>query len=330
MHILKCVSYISWKSISIFVIGVILMLTTGSESALAFGGSKDWMEDGGCGNAGSLGFAICNLVISISKLPVMLSGISYLFGISLGLFALIKLKDHVDNPGQVALWEPFKRFIAGSMFLALPTIVEVIKNSLNWGVARGDVTGFNVGEVGGAGLDALLVALVDDLWYPMQYLIGAFAWIAGLMFIMVGISRMLKSADEGARGPSGIGTIMTFLTGAALLTADSMMSAVSGSIFLSNNYATYGILQTTAGLTSDQEQHINSVIGAIVGFMVIVGWVSFIRGFFIVRDFSEGGQSSIMAGITHIIGGALAVNIGSVLNAIQFTLGLETFGIIFS
>ena len=37
-----------------------------------------------------------------------------------------------------------------------------------------------------------------------------------------------------------------------------------------------------------------------------------------------------MAGLTHIIGGALAVNIGSVLNAVQFSLGLETFGIIFS
>ncbi len=296
-----------------------------------FGNDDEWMNAGGCGTAGTIGFAMCNLVISISTLPTFLVAISYLFGLVLGFFGLHKLREHIDSPGQTPLWEPVKRFLAGGMFIALPTIVDALKTSVNWGIARGEVSGFNVNGAAGSGLDTMLVSLIDNIWMPMQFLIGSFAWLAGLVMIMVGISRLLKTAQEGARGPGGLGTMMTFITGAALLSADSMMAAVSGSIFLSNNYATYGILQTTAGLTAEQEGHINAVIGSIVGFMVILGWVSFIRGFFIIRGYAEGdGQASIMAGITHIIGGALAVNIGSVLNAVQFTLGLDTFGVIFS
>jgi len=66
-------------------------------------------------------------------------------------------------------------------------------------------------------------------------------------------------------------------------------------------------------------------------FMIMVGLISFVRGIFIIREASEGGQqASIMAGVTHMVGGALAVNLGSLINAVEATLGITNYGIQFS
>ena len=64
--------------------------------------------------------------------------------------------------------------------------------------------------------------------------------------------------------------------------------------------------------------------------MTIVGLISFVRGIFIIRSVAEGsGQASIMAGVTHLVGGALAVNLGPLLAAVQWTLGITDYGIRF-
>ncbi len=74
-----------------------------------------------------------------------------------------------------------------------------------------------------------------------------------------------------------------------------------------------------------------NVIAAVLKFMIIIGLISFVRGIFIMRDVAEGSQqASVMAGMTHIIGGALAVNLGPLMNAIQSTLGITAFGVTFS
>ena len=70
------------------------------------------------------------------------------------------------------------------------------------------------------------------------------------------------------------------------------------------------------------------MIAAIVAFVAIIGWVSFIRGLFILRGVSEGsGQASMMAAVTHIIGGAIAVNLGGFIMAVQNTLGITDMNI---
>jgi hypothetical protein len=65
--------------------------------------------------------------------------------------------------------------------------------------------------------------------------------------------------------------------------------------------------------------------------MIIIGIISFIRGWFIIRDVAEGNQqASMMAGATHIIGGALAINLGPILAAVQNTLGITGVGLAIS
>ena len=50
-----------------------------------------------------------------------------------------------------------------------------------------------------------------------------------------------------------------------------------------------------------------------------------------MRGVAEGSQqASVMSGVTHLIAGALAVNLGPLLNAVQVTLGITGYGIAFT
>ncbi len=302
-----------------------------------------------CSQDASLGQSMCNVVSSVRTVPGLISGIAYLIGLLFAVSAVLKIKEHVENPNQVSIWEPAKRFIAGGALLMLPMITEAAYTTiagdggLNIGITTAGISasfgagsynysGF-AGQTTGAGLDAMLVAMMRDIWQPMHMLFEAFAYIAGLILTVIGITRLVKSSQDGARGPGGIGTIVTFLTAGALFSVDHLMGALSTSMFGSNIIATTAQIMYDDGTQAFQQQtqHVTAIISAILAFVALVGWVSFIRGWFLVRDVAEGNQqASLMAALTHIFGGALAVNLGPLLNAIQVTFGLLGAGVYFT
>jgi hypothetical protein len=244
---------------------------------------------------------------------------------------IAKLYEHVQSPQQVSIWESLKRFLAGGGFFALPIVLEAAYETVAAGIDPATETGFNTPGVSAGGLDAMVARLMSDIYDPMGYLLGGFVYLAGILLIIIGIIRQLKTMQDGVKGPGGIGTIMTFLVGGALLSLGPMMGAWTESMFGTTDVLTYGELQYTAGMTAEEVDHVHTVISAVIAFMMVVGWVSFIRGFFIIRAVSEGdSQASLMAGMTHVFGGALAVNLGPVLNAIQETLQISDYGLVFS
>lgn len=288
-----------------------------------------------CGVAGNtVGVIVCNIVTSVQLVPGLFTAFSYVFGLVLGITGIQKLYEHVQTPNQVPPWEFIKRFIAGGAFFALPMVLEVAKNTLTGGLSmQYDVTGVPSNTSGG-GLDSMMVGFMKDVFHPMWSAVAAFTYLAGIILVIIGISRLLKSAQEGPRGPGGFGTIMTFLTAGMLLSLDTMLNNFSISLFdpagSQAQIVTNPILANTAGMSAVEVDHVRSVIGAVMVFMMILGWISFVRGIFIIRDVAEGNQqASMMAGITHMLGGALALNLGSVINAVQTTLGLSGFGVTF-
>jgi hypothetical protein len=183
---------------------------------------------------------------------------------------------------------------------------------------------------GAGGLDGALYCMMTDLTGPIHNVLNFFSFVAGMIFIMVGISRLMKSAQDGARGPGGMGTFMTFIAGGALISYNEFIRAFTGTFFSNPLTLTYANLKYTKGMSPDEAIHAHTVISAIMKFMIIVGLISFVRGIFIVRNVAEGnGQASIMAGVTHLVGGALAVNLGPLLSAVQATLGITGYGIEF-
>lgn len=294
-------------------------------SGVAYGGG------GSCPGGETLGTVICNLILSSNRLPGLFSGASYLFGVFLGIWGIMKLRDHVENPGQVQIWDSVKRFLAGGAFFALPTVAEAVQRSLDADNLDSFTTGGFKEGTSGTGLDAMIVSLVEDIWEPTLWLVISFSYLAGTILVIIGISRFLKTEQEGARGPTGIGTIMTFLVAGALFSVHKMVGALSTSLFETNVVTMKPELVYTPGLTGAEKAHAEAVIQAVIVFVAIIGWISIVRGFFIIRGVSEGSsQASMMAGMTHLIGGAIAVNLGPAMNAVQTTLGITQYGISFS
>lgn len=281
--------------------------------------------------AQSLGDVIFNTVNSGNELPFLLAGITYMVGLTLGVMGIIKLYEHVNDPRQTQLSEGIKRLLAGGALLGLPIVVEAAWRTVNdENIDSVSISAFS-GNTTGGGLDSMMAALMMDIHDPLIWALNAFCYMAGLILVVIGILRLLKSSQEGPRGPGGAGTLMTFIVAGALLSVDAMMGAWSNSMFMSSSVANTSVLSYTGGMTAQEEQHVLGVISTILIFMMILGWISFIRGWFILRDVAEGNNNaSLMAGITHLLGGALAVNLGPLMNAVQETLGLTAYGVNFT
>ncbi len=288
----------------------------------------------------TLGDVICKSMVNSFALPVFLNAISYLIGLTFGLWGVLKVRDHVLEPQRVQLHEGVSRLIAGGAFFSLPYMVTVFKMSfLSAGLVAATPlttnTAFKSTVVAGScgttnSLDEAMGCFMLNIMGPAHVALNFFAFVAGMIFIMIGISRLIKTSQEGARGPGGAGTIGTFIIGGMLLSASTILRAFSASMFDSTVTYTYANLQFTGGMATTETDAAHNVISAVLQFMIVLGMISFVRGMFIMRDVAEGkGQASTMAGITHLLGGALAVNLGPLLNAIQQTLGITAFGVTF-
>jgi len=304
-------------------------------------------EDGG---GASLRDSFCGIILHAGAAPAFLNAIAYVIGLVLGVWGLLKIRDHVDNPQQNTIWAGVSRLLAGGAFFSLPIIVEVFRSSIaplsssaiGSGVGTavsgifgigGTVTKYNDKTAPEAcdGLDGIMYCMMSDVLGPLHVVINFFAFVAGTVLIMIGISRLIKSAQEGARGPGGFGTIMTFITGGALISYNELVRAFTMTMFSNPTTLTFVELSYSEGLSGDEVAAIHTVISAVIKFMIVIGLISFVRGLFIIRGVAEGNnQASLMAGVTHLVGGALAVNLGPLINAVQTTLGISAYGVTFS
>jgi len=81
-------------------------------------------------HANNFGNIAQNITNSIANLPGLLTAMSYMFGILLGVLGIMKIKDHVENPGQTALKDGAIRLAAGGALFALPIIYESMINTV--------------------------------------------------------------------------------------------------------------------------------------------------------------------------------------------------------
>ena len=316
------------------LVSAFILLTSGglTSEAAGFGCGGNAIGNIFGGGGFGLGSIMCNLFISTTPFLAFLTAIAYLFGLVVGLWGILKIKDHVERPEQVSVWDPVAKLVVAGGFFALPYVVSVAYTSVAALIApHGNQLNGEVRVADGpAGLDGMIAALVNDTFMPLSVIVNWFAIVAGFILVFIGVSRLMKSAQEGARGPGGLGTIMTFITGGALLAFGPMITSLSTSLFAADGIVTpnEGTLRYTAGLDGDAIARAESVIDSIILFVMMVGFVSVARGIFIMRGVAEGNsQASSMAGITHLIGGALAINLAPVLNATQTTLGIDQLGL---
>lgn len=278
---------------------------------------------GGAPSGQSIGWVLLNMIRNgISHWPIFIAWISYLIGIVFVIQCGLKLMTHVQNPSQMPFAEPVKYFAAGGLMMALPSVMSVVINTLGLKIPGASITTRDYTGTATDGLDGMLISMMQDIFLPLDTIIVIFCLIAGIIFAFMGLHRLTKSEREGARGPLGIGTIILFLVSGILMSMGPTIGTVTQTMFGSRAVGNYVEILGFSG--SVDLSHAHNVAAAIVQFMMIVGLISFVRGWFILKAAADGGsqQATIMSSVVHIIAGILLINLGPFLMAVQKTLGI--------
>jgi hypothetical protein len=288
-------------------------------SGLAFGKEKTAPE--------TFGEGLNNVSLVFQNYPWFLTTISFVAGLIIAVLMLFDLREYIDNPKDKPLYLIVMKFFTAAFFFAIPTVYRVLQDTISGGALT-----WNPGRPpptikSGGGADEALLNFVKDIETPMTTALTVFCFIAGITLVFIGIRRLMNAANEGAQAPLGRGTITTFFIAAILLSLFYFMRVINASIFGMNDVVYVGITEKTAkdlGITD--REHLNAIFWSVLTFMQIIGAISIIRGLFIFRAIGEGaGNASPMAGFTHVIGGAIAVNLGQFVLFAQNTFNVGKY-----
>lgn len=83
-----------------------------------------------------------NLFNATGEAPRLIQAAAYLGGLGFAIAGLLKLKAHVDNPGQEKLGPALGRIATGGAFLALPAVLNAMIDNIGDGE-----TGANFGAI---------------------------------------------------------------------------------------------------------------------------------------------------------------------------------------
>ncbi len=79
--------------------------------------------------APQLSSSIANVGKNISQTPILINYASYIIGTALGVAGVSKLKQHVDNPGNVAIKDGLGRVAAAALFISLPYMLNMARGT---------------------------------------------------------------------------------------------------------------------------------------------------------------------------------------------------------
>lgn len=273
--------------------------------------------------SGALSGLVANSINNVTVLVNVAAFAAFLIGAWFVLRGLQMLRTHVENPSNAPLPEALKRLAVGGALLSLPMIVNIVFETFGAFGAVVTNKGFDVSATGG-GLDGLMVNFIKDIANPAYLAIEVFCYISGVLLVLFAMQRMVKTAQDGPNGPLGFGTIATFIVAGLLLSFPQLLANVTSSIFGSSTALTKVEFMSLSGAVDDsQVRNAKNVFSAVLAFMAVIGFLSVVRGLFLLRAFAQGNsQATMMSIVTHIVAGALCVNLGGFINAVQASLGL--------
>ena len=100
---------------------VVLGMMAGADDAYAINAGNE----GGFNEIGE------DIIGGIEELPGLVTGTSYMLGTLLAVLGVLKIKDHVENPGQTPLQHGVIRLAAGGGLFALPIVTESMTTLLD-------------------------------------------------------------------------------------------------------------------------------------------------------------------------------------------------------
>lgn len=182
-------------------------------------------------------------------------------------------------------------------------------------------------------LDLMLARFIKDIAKPMLTITYVGAYIFGAYLLVKGLLKCVKYSDEGSKGQQKFSGLWgNLLIGALLMALPSSMNSIAGTLY-SDAGASFGetameyanqILRYDTVTDPDIQAKLNRTYWTIITFVQILGLISFVRGLSILRSVTDGNtQVTSMAGLTHVVAGAIAWNLGEFVQVIFNTVGFE-------
>ncbi len=171
---------------------------------------------------------------------------------------------------------------------------------------------------------------------PLTGMVLIISYVAGIYMIIHALTMMKKFGNMSMQAQPGelSGPLMQLVVGAVLIYLPTSTDALTNSLFGSSNSIFGGngsVNYTNAGSgsallgylpTDTFAQQWASLANTLVLYVQFVGLLSFIKGWLILSKSAghSAQQGSVAKGITHILGGIVAINFVSAANIIYNTI----------
>ena len=279
----------------------------------------------------TFGTLICNIQINgLGAYPYMLSVICYVIATFLTLRSMLLFKRHADNPTQGSLVPAIAHMVAAALLVVLPGFAGMMVETLFPSIAAsGGAVACAPGAVvaGSVSLDAMMENFVKNVHQPIFLLIAVIGYVVGATYIAQALLRGAKSGvDARAADPKLI--VSNLIFGALLMAISTALPSILATIFgdggISDMKTTENIIQWSKITgTSGDTKAASKAISAVLAFIQIVGGIAFLRGWLILKKAVEGGQATIPQGLTHIIAGAMCINMDKMVAILDETFGTD-------
>lgn len=180
-----------------------------------------------------------------------------------------------------------------------------------------------------------IMSNISRIILPLTVMILAISYAGGVYMIISGLLMMKKLgnfATQQSQPGELSGPMVKVLVGAALIYLPSSSDIISNSLFQNGsslfnggiNYSNLGSGASLLGYTGGDSlnQQWSAIANTLVLYIQFLGLLSFIKGWFIISG--TAGHSSqpgvLSKGITHIIGGIVAMNFVAASNVIYNTI----------
>ncbi|MCY3760720.1 MAG: hypothetical protein OXH50_05675 [Gemmatimonadetes bacterium] len=170
------------------------------------------------------------------------------------------------------------------------------------------------------GLGGALIAAVVDLKLEAKALLSIVCYLLGGAVFLAALLRLMRSGEEGLRGPSGYGTAATFLSAIVFLTFPQWLDAWGETLF---GGVPEGAGASLAYAGGDRAGHYEMVLWAVLKVVEAVGVLAFLKSWFVLRDAADGRNGATLGkAFAHMIGGVCGWHIIWVIDRVQNTLGI--------
>lgn len=283
----------------------------------------------------TLGQMMCSISFNLAPFERLLVGLSYITGsilVGMGLSQLAYFSDTFNAGKQYGIARPKGLLVAGASMLALPSFLHLMVNSLFdqsfnadlGGGLSGCVAYVGAAGVGGqVGLDGLMTNVVMNIKSPMIFMLSVISILIGIFLVIKGL---LKGSKFGQDAKSSLPNIFAnLIIGTILYTVGTSMNTIMATVFGDSTIGgPGGVVSAVAANFGANTQPFQAAVYAALTFFQMVGMIAFIRGWLILKDSVENGggqQNKVAQGLTHIVGGVLAVNIYRFLEAMDASFG---------